>query len=122
MTKEEAARILDPETSRDALCEIEYYNGFSGEKAVKEAVTDACRIAAAALRDSARIDRDAWTAEWVEDGECDHKPYRVRDVEKWKKYKCSKCGYKAGRRNKQKFCPSCGRAMTPEAWAERRSG
>ena len=60
MTKEEAARILDPETSRDALCEIEYYNGFSGEKAVKEAVTDACRIAAAVLRDSARVDREAW--------------------------------------------------------------
>lgn len=66
----------------------------------------------------AHIDREAWTAEWVEDGACDHKPYRVRDVEKWKKYKCSKCGYKAGRRNRQKFCPSCARAMTPEAWTE----
>lgn len=61
------------------------------------------------------IDREVWTAEWEEDGECDHKPYRVRDAEKWKKYKCSKCGYKAGRRTSQKYCPSCGRAMTPEA-------
>lgn len=33
------------------------------------------------------IDREAWTAEWEEDGECNHKPYRVRDAEKWKKYK-----------------------------------
>ena len=66
----------------------------------------------------AHIDREAWTAKWEEDGECYHKPYRVRDVEKWKKYKCSKCGYKAGRRSSQKYCPSCGRAMTPEAWAE----
>ena len=66
----------------------------------------------------AHIDRETWTAEWEEDGECDHKPYRVRDAEKWKKYKCSKCGYKAGRRTSQKYCPSCGRAMTPEAWAE----
>lgn len=66
----------------------------------------------------AHIEREAWTAEWEEDGECDHKPYRVRDAEKWKKYKCSKCGYKAGRRTSQKYCPSCGRAMTPEAWAE----
>lgn len=62
------------------------------------------------------IDREKWTAEWEEDGECHHKPYRVRDAEKWKKYKCSKCGYKAGRRTSQKYCPSCGRAMTPEAW------
>lgn len=64
------------------------------------------------------IDREAWTAKWEEDGECYHKPYRVRDVEKWKKYKCSKCGYKAGRRSSQKYCPSCGRTMTPKAWAE----
>jgi predicted RNA-binding Zn-ribbon protein involved in translation (DUF1610 family) len=66
----------------------------------------------------AHIDREAWSAEWVEDGACDHKPYRLRDVEKWKKYRCSKCGYKAGRRSNQKYCPSCGRAMTPKAWAE----
>lgn len=65
----------------------------------------------------AHIDPEAWTAEWVENGECDHKPYRVRDAEKWKKYKCSKCGYKAGRRTSQRYCPCCGRAMTPEAWA-----
>lgn len=67
---------------------------------------------------TAHIDREAWTAQWVEDGQCDHKPYRVRDAEKWKKYKCSKCEYKAGRRTSQKYCPSCGKAMTPDAWAE----
>lgn len=64
---------------------------------------------------TAHIDWEAWSAEWEEDGECNHKPYRVRDAEKWKKYKCSKCGYKAGRRTSQKYCPSCGRAMTPGA-------
>lgn len=63
----------------------------------------------------ANIDLEDWIAEWVEDGKCDHKPYRVLDAEKWKKYKCSKCGYKAGRRTSQKYCQSCGRAMTPEA-------
>jgi hypothetical protein len=30
MTNEEAARILDPETRRKALAEIEYYGGFRG--------------------------------------------------------------------------------------------
>lgn len=66
----------------------------------------------------AYIDREAWIAEWVEDGKCDHKPYRIRDDGKWKKYKCSKCGYKAGRRTSQKYCPSCGRATTEDALAE----
>ena len=66
----------------------------------------------------AHIDREAWTAKWIEDGDCEHKPHRIRDVKKWKKYKCSKCGYKAGRSNSRNYCPSCGRAMTPEAWAE----
>lgn len=67
---------------------------------------------------TAHIDREAWTAEWEEDGECEHKLYRIKDPAKWKKYKCSKCGYKAGRRSGQKFCPNCGRAMTSEALVE----
>lgn len=50
MTNEEAARILDPETSREALAEIEYYGGFCGMDAVIEASDEACRIAAEALR------------------------------------------------------------------------
>lgn len=66
----------------------------------------------------AHIDRETWTAKWIEDGDCEHKPHRIRDVKKWRKYKCSKCGYKAGRSNSRNYCPSCGRAMTPEAWAE----
>lgn len=51
MTREEAIRILDPETSAEALAEIEYYAGFSGEEAVKKAVDDACILAVAALRE-----------------------------------------------------------------------
>ena len=31
---------------------------------------------------------------------------------------CSVCGYRTAWGHKFKFCPSCGRAMTPEAWAE----
>lgn len=50
MTKEEAARILDPETTREAQAEIEYYGGFRGEEAVLEAAREARRIAAEALR------------------------------------------------------------------------
>ena len=161
MTREQAAMILDPDSSEEAMEEIKRLSGYSGEEIELKVIRDACRVAVKVLRfvsntgpltiDSsgwtdeevesikkmlhecstivqipesilsaspAHIDRKAWAAEWIEDGECDHKPYRVRDAEKWKKYKCSKCGYKAGRRISQKYCPSCGRAMTPDAMAE----
>lgn len=56
----------------------------------------------------AHIDREAWTAEWIEENE-------------WNLPKCSKCGCNskdAQYKHKNNFCPKCGRAMTPEAWAE----
>lgn len=51
MTREEAIRILDPKTSAEALAEIEYYNGFTGKTAAVQAVSDACVLAVAALRE-----------------------------------------------------------------------
>ena len=51
MTREEAIRILDPETTREALAEIEYYAGFRGKEAAIKAVDDACILAVAALRE-----------------------------------------------------------------------
>lgn len=51
MTREEAIRILDPETTAEALAEIEYYAGFRGKEAATKAVEDACILAVAALRE-----------------------------------------------------------------------
>ena len=51
MTREEAIRILDPETTGEALAEIEYYGGFSGRAAVVQTVLDACVLAVDALRE-----------------------------------------------------------------------
>ena len=51
MTREEAIRILDPETTTEALEEIEYYAGFRGKAAAIKAVDDACILAVAALRE-----------------------------------------------------------------------
>lgn len=51
MTREEAIRILDPVTTGEALAEIEYYNGFAGKTAAVQAVSDACVLAVAALRE-----------------------------------------------------------------------
>lgn len=51
MTREEAIRILDPETTAEALAEIECYAGFRGKEAAIMAVDDACILAVAALRE-----------------------------------------------------------------------
>ena len=51
MTREEAIRILDPETTVEAIAEIEYYGGFNGKTAAVQAVSDACMLAVAALRE-----------------------------------------------------------------------
>ena len=51
MTREEAIRILDPETMGETLAEIEYYGGFRGRTKAAQALSDACILAAADLRE-----------------------------------------------------------------------
>ena len=51
MTREEAILILDPETMGETLAEIEYYGGFRGRTKAAQAVSDACILAVAALRE-----------------------------------------------------------------------
>ena len=51
MTREEAIRILDPETMVETLAEIEYYGGFRGRTKAAQAVSDACILAVSALRE-----------------------------------------------------------------------
>lgn len=55
------------------------------------------------------IDRSEWTAEWV--------PMTDDDGCVW--LECSACEYDLDSLEEpHPFCPSCGRAMMPEAWAE----
>lgn len=49
MTAAEAKRIIHPDTTAEALAEIEYYGGFSGKNAKVAAVDEACLVACAAL-------------------------------------------------------------------------
>lgn len=49
MTYEEAKRILHPDTTFEALAEIESYAGFNGKQAKLKAVDDACIVACEAL-------------------------------------------------------------------------
>lgn len=101
INREEAIRILDPKTTREALVEIEYRAGFNGQRAVMEAVNEACMMGAEALRNERPKGR------WVET--C------MADV-----YQCSNCK-KATKMDEfcdsdilRNFCPNCGADMRGE--------
>ena len=50
MTICEAIRILDPETTAEALGEIEYYGGLNGRAKMFAACDEACRVACQVMR------------------------------------------------------------------------
>lgn len=50
MTLKEAIRILNPETTREALTEYEYYGGFNGKQAMIKAVEQASILACEAMK------------------------------------------------------------------------
>lgn len=70
ITEKEAARILDPETSRDALWEYE-------EEDRLEACNEACRVAAAVLSaQPPKLDRSRWEGcPYCKDAKHDCVPY-----------------------------------------------
>lgn len=94
MTREEVIRILDPETSRDALWIYE------DKEDRLEAVNEACRMAIAALRAQqapAKLDRSRWEG-------CDScENQKIREIMV---------------KHKRKYCSLCGKPLTEEAWAE----
>lgn len=49
--------------------------------------------------------------EWVKSKKCEHKPYRIKNPDKWFTYKCSECYYENGRSKKANYCPNCGAKM-----------
>lgn len=114
MPKEEAAEILDPETSRNALWKYE------GEEQRLEACNEACRIAAAALRaQQTPLDRSRWEGCRLCKGA---KSIYGCDITAF-------CGtnedgtaniYTDCEQDEMDFdyCPNCGRPLTEEAWAE----
>ena len=65
MTREEAARILDPETTLDTYAKISYYGGFEGENVWQDAVNEACRMGAAALRALDAQEKQESFGEWI---------------------------------------------------------
>lgn len=65
MTREEAAKILDPETTLDAYAKISYYGGFEGENVWQDAVNEACRMGAEALRALDAQEKQESFGEWI---------------------------------------------------------
>lgn len=65
MTREEAAKILDPETTLDAYAKISYYGGFEGENVWQDAVNEACRMGAEALRALDAQEKPESFGEWI---------------------------------------------------------
>ena len=53
MSIEEAIRILDPETSADAIAEIEDYASFNRDKTIGK-INEACEIACDVMREHLR--------------------------------------------------------------------
>lgn len=56
MTNEQAYKILHPSTSKEAIVEIDYCNGFNREAGIK-IVEEACLVACNALEKMAGIER-----------------------------------------------------------------
>lgn len=131
MTREEAAMILDPETSKRALWKYE------SEEGRLEACNEACRIAAAVLRAKEVSPIEGMCCDCIHGGPCcDYSEnetceHRREDGTCWKPYNavytlpgwlgnadgyvCAHCGLEVGKPGKlpggPERCPKCGADM-----------
>ena len=117
MTLEEAARILDPETTRESLRKY----GSCQEKCV-QIVEEACRVAVLAIRNGhspLKIKRENWKpcGEMCRKNcaNCDHCADELWGDANY----CKDCqGYSKWETSVHKYCERCGRPRNDEAWAE----
>ena len=59
MTINQAIRILDPETTAEALAAIEYYGGLHGREKMVAACEEACRVAVGIMRKYQEENKDS---------------------------------------------------------------
>lgn len=95
MTIEEAIKILHPNTTFEAITEIEYYGGFKGKEKAMEAVNEACVVACEALEKQRSKKVSNYNKGYDTYGDC---PI---------------CGhsYSFGISNKFNYCHNCGQKM-----------
>lgn len=86
MTIEEAIRILHPDTTLDALAEIDYYAGFDGHKAMVKTCEEACIVACEVMSKKIKMECNCES--------CKNGIYMVNNVT-YPQYRfCPKCGKK----------------------------
>ena len=112
MEIEDAIRILNPETTEEALAEIEYYGGFCGRQAKIKACDEACEIAVDAMKEK-RKESMRPRGKWEKWDETWDMPQAKRLV------RCSECKDFYIRRlmsieGTWNFCPNCGAKMEME--------
>lgn len=111
MTREDAIKRLEMILNANKKL---FKSGVKANGEIEKNI-DAYKVALSALRPVSREQVEkVWRGEWKESGNCDHKPYRMKNPEKWRKFSCAECGYSSGRSTKD-FCPSCGTAKTDKA-------
>ncbi|MBQ2431708.1 MAG: hypothetical protein II268_00655 [Peptococcaceae bacterium] len=91
MDLEYAIKLLHPDTTGEAIAEIEYYNGFSGKKAAICAIEEALELACEAM-----------------EKQIPKEPFYYKDIPH-----CRKCKYdiNAG----ADYCRKCGQAILWES-------
>lgn len=102
MTYEEAKRILHPDTTREALAEIEFLGGFKGKEKTRKAVDEACIMACEAL-DKQIPQRPINLSNAPLDAYCAI-------------FRCPRCKGRLKMKSKGAYCDKCGQAIDWEGW------
>ena len=97
MTYEEAKRILHPDTTREALAEIEFLGGFKGKEKTLKAVVEACIRACEAL-DKQRPKKPLNLSNAPLDAYCAI-------------FRCPRCKGRLKMKSKGAYCDKCGQAL-----------
>lgn len=121
MNYQEAIRLLHPDTTEEAIAEIEYYGGFKGYEKAMQAINEACILACEALEKRVpkkpNLSMNEQSGMFVDyaDG---HGEYKTQFNNWWRCPCCSSVvgqmvvvhGRKHNQR-KKKHCEECGQAI-----------
>lgn len=103
MTNQEAIRLLHPDTTEEAMAEIEYYGGFKGHEKTIRALNEASLLACEALEKQVpKKPTDSGLRSGI---------FKIT-----KCYSCPRCGNvclrrKANERQDNNYCWDCGQAI-----------